>query len=130
MRSGNKFVVVRSWGPGRRLTTKKQKGCFQGDGDVRDVDGDDSKTMLQSCVHLLNCLPLPTKKKQILLSTDQTSTHAAILGRFRIFSRVLSIMLFSFENYLFISFTHFAMRLFSLLLTLGNSSLLLKLFLF
>lgn len=109
---------------------KKQKGCLGGDGDVRDVDGDDSKTMLQSCVHLLNCLPLPTKKKQILLSTDQTSTHAAILGRFRIFSCVLSTMLFSFENYLFISFTHFAMRLFSLLLTLGNSSLLLKLFLF
>lgn len=93
MRSGNKFVVVGSWGPGRRLTTKKQRGCLGGDGDVRDVDGNDSKTVLQSCVHLLNCLPLPTKKKQILLSTDQTSTHAAILGRLRIFSRVLCFFL-------------------------------------
>ena len=56
-------MVVRSWGPGRRLTTKKQEGCLGGDGDVPEVDGDDSKMMLQSCVPLLNCLPLPTKKK-------------------------------------------------------------------
>ena len=35
-------MVVRSWGPGRRLTTKKQEGCLGGDGDVLDADGDDS----------------------------------------------------------------------------------------